>query len=190
MTPNAPPPPAAQRPELMGARLVVLAFVSGGLGVILHSILVRTMGADVERTLSFVAIALGAALMGIGCAALSEIMRQTQMTIAQAWEKGGQHMARAFFWGACTPVVFLESVPVPGAGILAAGIFSGSPFTIVFGMLIIPAFGALMRVLVGYSSQRFKDPKDCWVIETFMMGAIWGAVLLLGGPVLPDLLLL
>lgn len=181
--------PAPVQHEPLGARLVLLAFVTGGLGVVLHNIIVRTMGLEVERTLPFVVLAIGAALMGVGCAALSEVMRQTQMTVQQAWERGGNHMVRALAWGACTPIVFLGVVPIPAAAIIVAGVFSGSPFAVVFGMLIIPAFGAMMRVLVGYTSARFTSPKDSLIVEALVVGAIWGAVILLGGPVLSDLVL-
>jgi len=171
-------------------RIVLLAFITGSLGMIAHITLIRALGADVERHLHPLVIAAATLAMGFGCAAVSETMRHTQLSIQHAWEKGGLFMARALLLAAFTPAAFAGPWPIPAAGVFIAGLTTGSPLTLILSLFSILAFAAALRVPVGYSAQRYPHHVDRMVFEASTLVAIWGVVVLTGAPIFPDVSLL
>lgn len=171
-------------------RFVLLAFITGTLGVGIHLMLIRGLGEEAVRHMPAFAIFIAAMALGIGCAAMSEAMRQTQMTLNQAWDKGGAFMPRAFVWAAFSPAAFAGLWPMPTAGLVIAGITTPAPVTIVLGFLSLLALASLWRIPLAYSATRFSHPTDRATIEASTLLAIWGVVVLTGAPVLPNILLI
>lgn len=165
-------------------RWLLLGGLSASAGLGIHAFLVAFLGEE-ARILDWQVIIVGFFAMGLGCTLLSELMRHHKDWTQQT--RRNDVMRRAFLWALLTPMSFAGSIPVPVGVMGMMAVTQGAWLTIIFSILATGLFVWLNWLNVDLARRHYQDPFQRRIAETALWIGIIGAIILIGGPVLPEL---
>lgn len=164
-------------------RWALLFLFTGGMGLFIHAFLMLFLD-EKARILPASHILIGFILMGVGCTLLSELMRQHPDWMPK--DRNPKTLRIALFWAALTPIAFIQTIPAPLIVIAAISLTTGLLFTFIVSLFSIFLMIWLHWVSIDLTHRTYQHSHHQWIAQSVLYLGILGAILLIGGPILPS----